>query len=112
MSRYLANVHYWVEPVSQARTGGRGVELASSRQMLYMKNLLTSFPWQKMVNNQDLILSDNPEDRDILQVLSGWTMISSLAYTPGAGQFNRFVQIGSDRVKAYWFNPRSESVCI
>ncbi len=98
-----------VEPVSQARTGWKeALNLPGSRQMLYMKNLLTSFPWQKMVNNQDLILSDNPEDEGYIVSSIGMDNDFIIAYTPRGRPIQPDLsKIGSDRVKAYWFNPRS-----
>ena len=98
-----------VEPVSQARTGWKeALNLPGSRQMLYMKNLLTSFPWQKMVNNQDLILSDNPEDEGYIVSSIGMDKDFIIAYTPRGRPIQPDLsKIGSDRVKAYWFNPRS-----
>ena len=108
MSRYLANVHYWSRAGFTSEDVERGVELARFKTNAIHENLLTSFPWQKMVNNQDLILSDNPEDEGYIVSSIGMDNDFIIAYTPRGRPIQPDLsKIGSDRVKAYWFNPRS-----
>ncbi len=98
-----------VEPISYARTGWKeALQLPGSRQMLYMKNLLTSFPWQNMANDQSLILNDNPEDHGYIVCAIGLDKDFIIAYTPWGKPIQLDLsKILSNRVKAFWYNPRS-----
>ena len=97
------------EPITKARTGWKeALQLPGSRQMLYMKKLMTSFPWHKMVNNQDLILNDNPEDQGYIVCSIGTDNDFIISYTPWGRPIQLDLsKISSNSVKAYWFNPRS-----
>jgi hypothetical protein len=104
-----------VEPISKARTGWKeALQLPGSRQMLYMKKVLTLFPWQKMVDNQALILNDNPEDQGYIVSAIGLDNDFIIAYTPVGRPIQLDLsKIGSNKVKAFWYNPRSgESLLI
>ncbi|UCS92722.1 glycoside hydrolase family 140 protein [Echinicola marina] len=103
------------EPISKARTGWKeALQLPGSRQMSYMKEILTSFPWQNMVNNQTLILNDNPEDQGYIVSAIGQDNDFIIAYTPMGRAIQLYLsKIHSNKIKAFWYNPRSgESVLI
>ncbi|NME70867.1 glycoside hydrolase family 140 protein [Flammeovirga aprica] len=97
------------EPVNKVRTGWKeALHLSGSKHMLYMKQLFTSFPWQKMENNQRLILSDNEEDQGYILASMGQDKDFILAYSPwGRAVQLDLSELGNREVKAYWFNPRS-----
>lgn len=96
-------------PINKARTGWKeAMHLPGSRQLLYMKNLLTSLPWQNMLNDQDLIINDNPKDNEYMISSIGLDKDFIIAYTP----WGRPIQLdlskmNSKKIKAFWYNPRS-----
>lgn len=99
------------EPISNARTGWKeALHLPGSTQMLYLKKLFLAFPWQSMVNDQSLILNNNPEDHtySISSIGSGGDFM--IAYTPwGKPMQLDLSKLKGNKVNAFWFNPRSGS---
>ena len=97
------------QPVSKARTGWKeALHLPGSKQMLFLKNLLTVFPWQQMVNDQSIIINDNPENLEYMVSAIGAEKDFLLVYTPYGQPVT--VDLSKMKVKvvdAYWFNPRS-----
>lgn len=98
-----------VKPINQARTGWKeALHLPGSKQMLYMKKLLTLFPWYDMVNDQSLILNDNPEDNEYIVSSIGLNKDFIIAYTPWGKPIQLDLsKMSSKKVKAFWHNPRS-----
>ncbi len=103
------------EPIVFARTGWQeSLQLPGSRQMQYLKNLLTVFPWQEMANDQGLILNDNPEDQKHIVAAIGKEKDFLIAYTPQGRPIQLDLsRMSSKQVASYWYNPRSgESILI
>ncbi|KJF44313.1 glycoside hydrolase family 140 protein [Draconibacterium sediminis] len=97
------------EPIINARTDWKAaLQLPGSTQMGYMRQIFEKLPWQKMILNQSLILNTNPEDESyILSAISSDQQVV-IAYTPKGDPIKiDLSKIDSNRINAYWFNPRS-----
>jgi hypothetical protein len=96
-------------PEINARTGwAEAIHLPGSRHMKYMKELLVSFPWQEMINDQSIILNENPQDSGYIICATGNKKDFIIAYTPmGRAVKSDISRINAQKVKAYWYNPRS-----
>ncbi|RLD62279.1 MAG: endoglucanase [Bacteroidetes bacterium] len=102
-------------PVIQARTGWReALKLPGSTQLTYMKQLLISFPWFEMRNDQTLILNDNPGGATHIVCSIGKNHDFILAYTPMGKPIKVDLSaMSAQKVNAFWYNPRSgESIKI
>lgn len=102
-------------PKILARTGWEeAIHLPGSKHVMYMKELLTSFPWQKMVNDQSILLNENPKDSAYIVCAIGINKDYILSYTPiGKPIKLDLSKMNAQQVEAFWFNPRSgESVKI
>lgn len=99
-------------PVIQARTGWQAaLDLPGSSQMKNMKEIFEILPWQRMVPDQSLILSKNPEDGSHILSAADSDKKFVVAYTPtGKPVKVNMSEIDAEKVKAYWFNPRSGQV--
>lgn len=97
------------EPNINARTGWKeALQLPGSRQMLFMKQLFSSLPWQKMIYDPSLIINDNPENQEYITSAIGKNKDFIIAYTPFGKPISiNISKMKSSSVKAYWFNPRS-----
>ena len=103
------------KPKILARTGWQeALHLPGSTHVMHMKELLTSFPWQKMGNDQSLILNENSDDSTHIVCAIGNSGDFLLAYTPiGKPIQLDLSKMNTRKVTAFWFNPRSgESVKI
>ncbi|WP_340114213.1 glycoside hydrolase family 140 protein [Maribellus mangrovi] len=100
------------EPVISARTDWQAaLQLPGSTQMGYMKKIFEQLPWQKMEVDQSLILNDNLEDESYILCAVGTHKKFAVAYTPNGTPINANVsKIDSERINAWWFNPRSGKV--
>jgi len=100
------------DPVIQARTGWQAaLDLPGSSQMKYMREVFQILPWQKMEPDQSLILNNNPEDESYSLSAIGTDRQFMVAYTPTGKPVKAVLsKIDSEKVKAYWFNPRSGQV--
>ena len=100
------------EPVISARTDWQAaLQLPGSAQMGYMKRIFEQFPWQKMEVDQSLILNDTVEDESFILCAMGTDKKFVLAYTPAGKTIKVDVsKIDSERINAWWFNPRSGKV--
>lgn len=96
------------EPISGARTSWReAMHLPGSRQLMYMKALLVSFPFQEMNNDQSLILNENPQDSAFIISSISNKRDFMLIYSPmGKSIKVDLSKIKSEKVKAFWYNPR------
>jgi len=96
-------------PISNARTGWKeALHLPGSRQMKYLKELFTAFPWYQIVPDQSLILNDNPENEEYRMSAISDRKDFILAYTPwGRSITLDLTKLNARKVQAYWFNPRS-----
>ncbi len=97
------------EPVIQARTDwSEAMSLPGSTHMQYMKELLVSFTWQQMVNDQSVILNDNPFGLEYMVCSVDREGGFLLAYTPGGRSMKLDLsKLNARKVKASWYNPRS-----
>ncbi len=96
-------------PVNNVRTDWQqAIHLPGSTQVMYMKNLLCSFPWQKMKNDQSTILNDNPEDSTYMVAAIGEKKDFLLTYMPSAKTIKiDLSRMNAQKINAYWYNPRS-----
>jgi len=102
-------------PVVHARTGWQAaLQLPGARQLQYMKDLLTAFPWQTMLTNQKLIVNDNPENHEHMVSAIGENGGFMIAYTPWGRPLTLDLSpMKAEQLQAYWYNPRSgESLLI
>ncbi len=61
-----------------------------------------------MINNQSLIVSENPNDLDYIVCALGSKRDFLLAYTPAGRAIELDLSnFNAQKVKAFWFNPRS-----
>lgn len=97
------------EPVNNVRTDWQqAIHLPGSTHVMYMKNLLNSFPWQRMENDQSLILNENPDDSTHMIASIGEKKDFILTYTPcGKPVKIDLSKINAPKMKAYWYNSRS-----
>lgn len=99
-------------PAINARTGWKtALELPGSSQMKYMKDIFMILPWQNMELDQSLILNDNPENESYILSAIGENNDFLIAYTPtGKSIVPDLTKMNSEKVNAYWFNPRSGKI--
>lgn len=96
-------------PVSVARTHWqRAMDQPGAFQVGYLRRLMESHPWQRLIPDQTVILNDNPEDGTHQVAARDEENAFLMAYTP----YGRPLTIDLSRLKAapmvlaYWFNPR------
>lgn len=96
------------EPINGARTSWQeSIHLPGSKQLSFMKKLLSAFQWQEMTNDQSLILNENPEDSSYVICAIGKKRDFLLAYTPmGKPITIDLSKMNTQKVVAFWFNPR------
>lgn len=97
------------EPTVSARTGWQAaMHLPGSRQMTWFKALFEGFPWQKMKNDQSLLLGENPENENFSLCAIGEKSDFILAYTPHGHELQvDLSKMNAAVVNAFWYNPRS-----
>ena len=72
-----------------------------------MRRFLEHFSWQHLVNDQSLILNENPEDTTFQLSAISRERDLILVYTPdGAAVQIDLSRMPAAQVTAYWFNPR------
>jgi hypothetical protein len=100
------------EPIINARTDWQAaLHLPGSSQMGYMKQIFGKIPWQKMALNQALILNNNIENESYMLCAIGLENNFIVAYTPTGNPIKvDLSKINSEKIKAFWFNPRSGKV--
>lgn len=96
-------------PIISARTDWEiALQLPGSSQMGYMRQVFEKLPWQKMKLDQSLILNNNPEDESYILSSIDSDRKVIIAYTPIGNPITiDLSKINSNRINAYWFNPRS-----
>lgn len=99
---------YGREPVNGARTSWKkALSLPGSEQTGIMRRFLEHFSWQHLVNDQSLILNENPEDTTFQLSAISKEKDLILVYTPdGAAVQIDLSRMPADQITAYWFNPR------
>jgi hypothetical protein len=96
------------EAINGARTNwDESIHLPGSKHVVFMKALLTSFPWQEMINDQSIILNENSEDSSYVVCAIGKRKDFILSYTP----IGKPIKIDLSKMKAsnviaFWYNPR------
>ena len=96
------------KPISWARTHWKtALNQPGAAQVGYMKKMLEQKNWQRLVPDQGLIVSDNPEDNGYILSAVSQDGDFLMAYTP----YGRKLKIKTDGIKsgkfkAWWFNPR------
>jgi hypothetical protein len=96
-------------PILQARTGWKSaLDLPGAKQMTYMKALFENLPWQTMINDQTLIINENPENESFIIAAIGENKDFVVAYTPTGNPIKINVsKLKLEKIGGYWFNPRS-----
>ena len=96
-------------PNLQARTGWKpALNLPGASQMTFMKNIFEKLPWQSLVNDQTLIMNENPEDESFITSAIGKDKDFLVAYTPTGKPLKiNIPQLKPEKIKGFWFNPRS-----
>lgn len=96
------------EPINGARTSwDESIQLPGSKHVMFMKELLTSFPWQEMTNDQSIISNENPEDSSYVVCAIGKKKDFVLAYTPMGKPIQiDLSKMNAENVSAFWYNPR------
>ncbi len=96
-------------PQIKARTGWKeATHLPGSTHMKFMKELFACFPWQKMKYAPSLILNENPKNESYIVCALGSEKDFIISFTPvGKPVKLDLTQMQSQKVKAFWFNPRS-----
>jgi len=103
------------KPILEARTGWKqALHLQGSFDVMRMKKLISAFPWQEMKNDQSLILNKNQKDSTYIVSAIGNKKDFILAYTPMGKAINIDAsKMTSEKINAFWYNPRSgESIKI
>ena len=97
------------EPVVKARTGWKpAVDLPGSTHMKILKDLFMKFPWYNLKMDQSFILNENPKTEAYMISAKGPGNEFLLIYTPMGKTIKADLSgMGSEPLKAYWFNPRS-----
>jgi len=96
------------EPINGARTSwNESIHLPGSKHVMFMKALLTAFPWQEMTNDQSIISNENPEDSSYVVCTIGKNKDFVLAYIPmGKAIQIDLSKMNAKNVSAFWYNPR------
>lgn len=99
-------------PIISARTGWQAaLDLPGSTHMKYMKEVFELIDWQKMMYKPTLIINSNPEDEAHIVCAMGENQDIVVAYTPVGNSVKiDLPKMLSDKIKAYWYNPRSGKV--
>ncbi len=99
-------------PNLQARTGWKSaLNLPGANQMTFMKSVFEKLPWQSMVNDQTLVLNENPEDETFITSAIGKDKDFIVAYTPtGKPMKIDVLELKSEKIQGFWFNPRSGKI--
>ncbi len=97
------------DPIIRARTDwSEAIHLPGSQQMKFLHELFSKFPWQQMINDQNLILNNNQKDSTYMVCARSLQNDFILAYTPFGKPLTLDLSIlKSAALEAYWFNPRS-----
>ncbi len=96
------------EPSIMARTGWKtALDLPGAVQMGYMRAFFETLPWQSLVPDQSLILSDNPEGPAHCRAARLEDDGSILVYVPRGTPVKVDLSGIPGKAKASWFNPRS-----
>ena len=99
-------------PINSVRTAWKeALHLPGSRQLSYMKELLTTFRWQEMVFDPSIVQNENPEDSSHIVSAIGKNGNFIFAYTPVGKPIKvAMSKLSAPEVAAYWFNPRDGHV--
>jgi len=94
--------------INGARTDWReSLHLPGSTHVMHMKKLLLSFPWQKMINDQSIVLNENRKDSMYIVCSMGKARDFIIAYTTmGRPIVPNLSKMNAERIQAFWYNPR------
>ena len=96
------------KPVNNARTSWQtAMNHPGAFHMGYMRKLFEKRNWQKLVNDQSLIVGDNPEGLQYKMAAVSSDGDFMMVYIPfGTKTTVNTSKIKSGKLKAWWFNPR------
>ena len=97
------------KPLMLARTDWNvAVYLPGSKHISYLKNILEVFPWFTLINDQSIILNENPKDSTHIICSIGEKKDFLLAYSPFGKPIKlNLSKIDAEIVSAFWYNTRS-----
>ncbi|HZF63282.1 MAG TPA: glycoside hydrolase family 140 protein [Chitinophagaceae bacterium] len=96
------------KPISWARTHWKtALKHSGSMQVGLMRKMMEKRPWQRLVPDQTVITSDNPEGKEYVVASVSQEGDFLMAYLP----YGKKVTINTQKLKAknlrgWWFNPR------
>ncbi len=101
------------EQVNNARTHWKiAMNHPGAHQVGYMRRMLEKRNWQKLVRDQSVILSDNPEGVEYKMAAVSADKDFMLVYIPfGKKTTIDLSKLKSSKIRAWWFNPR-DGYCI
>lgn len=96
-------------PVSFARTSWKtALNHPGAFQMGYLRKLLESRPFGKLIPGQHIILGNPGTEMDHVRVAIADDASFALLYIPTGKTVNlKMSKIGKSKLKAWWFNPRT-----
>jgi hypothetical protein len=97
------------KPISWARTPWReALQHPGATQMGYLRRLFESRPWQSLIPDQSLIVSDNPEGSGHCRAARSADRTFAFVYTPlGLAVRIRLDLLKGQEIVAWWFDPRT-----
>jgi hypothetical protein len=96
------------KPVNNARTHWKiAMNHPGAYQLGYIRQLFEKRNWQRLVNDQSLIMDENPEGVEYRMAAVSADGDFMMVYIPyGKKTTVNTSKIKSERLKAWWFNPR------
>ncbi|GAB4418603.1 MAG: glycoside hydrolase family 140 protein [Bacteroidia bacterium] len=95
-------------PIAWARTSWRqALHHEGSEQMAYLRRVFESRPWQRLVPDSTLVLSDNPRDGAHVLAARSQDGDFAFAYTPQGRPVRLDLQaLKGEQLRTWCFNPR------
>jgi Protein of unknown function (DUF4038)/Putative collagen-binding domain of a collagenase len=98
------------KPINNARTTWTtAMDAPGAFQMGYMRRFFERFSWYKLVPDQQLILSENPEDMNYRISAIADDSSFALVYIPYGTVTKVNTAALAKRLSAFWFNPRDNT---
>ena len=99
------------QPISLARTPWRdALHHPGARQMGYLRELFEARPFQRLVPDQALVASPNPEGPGQVRAARAADGSYALLYLPSGGPLDvKLEGLTGEALRVHWFNPRQNS---
>jgi hypothetical protein len=97
------------EPISSARTPWKkAMDYPGAFQMGYLRNLMESRPFEKLVPDQLLIMGNTGSDIHHIRAAVSEDKSFAFVYLPTGSKVNiKMSKIGRSKIKAWWFDPKT-----